>query len=201
MHSHAKHGNKQKKGGGIKIMPYSITVKQGNLVSEPDATFIVNASNTKLILGSGVSMAFKRHCGIKIQEEMNLKLFHLQRKLQKGDVVMTSSGGATNFKYILHAAVMDYNQGVKHNDKSPTINDIKIALKNIELHLIEYIKGNPEAIKLALPLLGCGVGGLAKKDVIRCYKEFFEKEILFECEVIIYGYTKNDYELIKDIIC
>jgi len=45
-------------------MPYSIVIKQGNLLSE-EADFIVNASNTKLILGSGVSMAFKRHCGKK----------------------------------------------------------------------------------------------------------------------------------------
>lgn len=37
-------------------MSYSLFVKQGNLLSEEQATFIVNASNTKLILGSGVSM-------------------------------------------------------------------------------------------------------------------------------------------------
>ena len=51
-------------------MSYQISIKQGNLLDEENATFIVNASNTRLILGSGVSMAFKRHCGIELQKVM-----------------------------------------------------------------------------------------------------------------------------------
>lgn len=35
-------------------MNYKITIKEGNLLAEKDATFIVNASNTTMILGSGV---------------------------------------------------------------------------------------------------------------------------------------------------
>jgi len=76
-------------------MPYSIVVKQGNLLSE-EADFIVNASNTKLILGSGVSMAFKRHCGIELQNEMNSLLNSIDGELAQGDVVATSSGMAGN---------------------------------------------------------------------------------------------------------
>ncbi len=37
-------------------MAYHLNIKQGNLLEEKDATFIVNASNTRLLLGSGVSM-------------------------------------------------------------------------------------------------------------------------------------------------
>lgn len=116
-------------------MSYTCTVKLGNLLKEENATFIVNASNTMLQLGSGVSSAFKKVCGIKLQMEMIEKYKSLERKLQKGDVIATSSGDANNFKYTLHAAVMDYNQGIRDNDKLPTLSSIEMILKNIELYL------------------------------------------------------------------
>ena len=51
-------------------MSYTFTVTQGDLLQEEGTTFIVNASNTRLILGIGVSMAFKEHCGNVLQQEM-----------------------------------------------------------------------------------------------------------------------------------
>jgi len=128
-------------------MPYSIKIKQENLLNE-DADFILNASNTKLILGSGVSMAFKRHCGIELQTEMNSVLNSIDSDLVQGDVVATSSGRASNFKYSLHVAVMNYNQGVKHNQKNPTIGIIEKALQNIENYLLWYAKNRSNSMKL-----------------------------------------------------
>ena len=182
-------------------MSYRCSVKQGNLLSEDNATFIVNASNTRLILGSGVSMAFKRHCGIALQKEMTAQLDKLDAPLKKGDVVATSSGNATNFKYALHVAVMDYNQGIKEMEKLPTLEDVKNALVNIESYLEWYSKEkSDEQVKLVLPLMGCGVGGLNKIDVIKLYKNFFLEEVSFKCEIIIYGYDDTDYKNIKEII-
>ena len=112
-------------------MSYTCTVTQGNLLDEDPATFIVNASNTTLVLGSGVSAAFRKKCGMKLQQEMFDKLKSLDQALQKGDVVATSSGDASNFKYALHAVVMDYNQGVQRDDKLPSSNTINIILINI----------------------------------------------------------------------
>lgn len=177
-------------------MAYFITIKQGNLLNE-NADFIVNASNTKLILGSGVSMAFKRHCGIELQNEMNSVLNSIDGELAQGDVVATSSGEATNFKYSLHAAVMNYNKGVKHNEKNPTIETIEKALQNIENYLLWYAKNESSSMKLVLPLMGCGVGGLKKEDVIELYRKFFSKDIAINCEVVIYGYSKEDYQQIQ----
>ncbi len=153
-------------------MPYSIVTKQGNLLNK-EADFIVNASNTKPMLGSGVSMVFKRHCGIKLQEDMNSVLNSIDNDLVQGDVVTTSSGAAKNFKYSLHVAVMNYNKGVKYNEKNPTINIIEKALRNVENYLLWYAKNKSNTIKLVLPLMGCGVGGLDKSDVIHLYKNFF----------------------------
>lgn len=179
-------------------MSYQITVKQGNLLNEYNATFIVNASNTKLLLGSGVSMAFKRHCGLELQKEMTAQLEKLDTPLKKGDVVATSSGSATNFKYALHVAVMDYNKSIRGEEKLPTIEVIKSALLNIESYIEWYSREKSNKnIKLVLPLMGCGVGGLDKIDVVELYKSFFLRESRFDCEVIIYGYNIEDYKLIK----
>lgn len=178
-------------------MSYKLSVKQGNLLSEEEATFIVNASNTKLILGSGVSMAFKRHCGNELQQEMFKKLENIEGILNQGDVVATSSGKATNFMYALHVAVMNYNGGVKYDEKLPTLSIIQVALQNIENYLKWYWNEKKESMKLVLPLIGCGVGGLNKVDVVRLYNDFFNKNIELECMVVLYGYDSSDYELIN----
>ncbi len=181
-------------------MSFHCTVKQGNLLNEENATLIVNASNTTLVLGSGVSAAFRKKCGIKLQHEMFDKLESLDQKLQKGDVIATSSGDASNFKYALHAAVMDYNQGINSKDKLPTIDTITLILNNIESYLQWYSDNHKdETIKLVLPLMGCGVGGLNSKEVLETYKSFFEKESSFDCEVVIYGHSTEDYALARSI--
>jgi len=180
-------------------MSYYCIVKQGNLLNEEDATFIVNASNTKLILGSGVSMAFDRHCGRKLQSEMLLSLAEIGETLKQGDVLATSSGEANNFKYALHAAIMDYNTGTKHKDKTPTLEIVQHCLLNIEGYLEWYAQRSSKPIKLVLPLMGCGVGSLSIEDVAQLYSTYFEREVSFDCEVVVYGYSKEDYEAIKPI--
>ena len=181
-------------------MSYRCTVKPGNLLKEENATFIVNASNTKLQLGSGVSSAFRKVCGVVMQMEMLDKYKSLEQELQKGDVIATSAGKAINFKYALHAAVMDYNTGVRGIDKLPTIDTIKKILQNIEPYLQWYADNHTdEPMKLVLPLMGCGVGGLNTKQVLEVYKSFFLREVSFQCKVVIYGYSLENYELAKEI--
>lgn len=55
---------------------------------------------------------------------------------------------------------------------------------------------------LVLPLLGCGIGGLNKIDVIEQYKLFFSPVSQLTlcnvlCEIIIYGYSDEDMELLN----
>ena len=95
---------------------------------------------------------------------------------------------------------MDYNAGVNGRDIFPSLQDIENALKNIEAYLQRYAQEKQsEGIKLVLPLMGCGVGGLSKPDVIGLYKKIFSREVMFECEVVIYGHSREDFELIKTI--
>jgi len=51
-------------------MSYLCTVKEGNLLREEGAIFIVNASNTRLLPGIGVSSSFREDCGRELQDEM-----------------------------------------------------------------------------------------------------------------------------------
>ena len=183
-------------------MAYRCTLKVGNLLDEPEATFIVNASNTTLQLGSGVSAAFKKACGIALQREMDACYRRLELPLKKGDVVATSSGEAKHFLYALHLCVMDYNQGVRREKKLPTLREIEDGLENIERYLRWYAQKHPDdRIKLVLPLLGCGAGGLDPGEVLGLYERFFSREVSFECEVVVYMYTSDVYRLAEKICC
>ena len=179
-------------------MGYKLTVKKGNLVTELGATFIVNSSNTKLMLGQGVSGSFHNICGDKLQKEMKYTYSNLSFKLKKGDIVATSAGDAKHFKYILHVVTQDYERGKVISERLPDYKDIFVALKNIESYLKWYYnETQKESIKIVLPLLGCGRGGLDKKTVVGLYKSFFIRDIPFECEVVIYAKNSEDYELIN----
>ena len=164
---------------------YKITIKQGNVFDEKEADFIVNPSNTDLFLGSGVSAAFRRACGNELQTEMKK-----HAPIKQGEVIVTGCPKNPNFKYALHTAVMDYSK----QNPSPTYETIKTILRNIE----KLIKPHAPC-KMILPLMGTGVGGLDKEKVIRIYKEFFSRDVDFECEIFIYGYRQDDYKLIKKI--
>ncbi len=182
-------------------MSYSVTVKQGNLLDEQDATFIVNTTNTKFILSHGVSMAFKLHCGIKLQKEMISRIKKFDFAPVKGDVIATSSCEAPNFKYALHVAIIEFSKDVEGEEKFPTFKTIYNALKNIESYMKWYTKNKKdERVKLVLPLMGCGMSGLDKSSVIGLYKSFFLREVSFDCEVVIYGYSQADYEMIIKIL-
>jgi len=133
---------------------YKITIKQGNVVLE-NADFIVNPSNTSLVLGSGVSRAFRLHCEVELQKEMKK-----YAPIKKNEVVITPFY-ADNFKYALHVAIMDYNS----KNPNPTYEDIKKTLENVEKRVSSYA-----FCKIAIPLIGTGVGGLDKKEIIKIYK-------------------------------
>ena len=180
-------------------MAYACIVKEGNLLLEEDATFIVNASNTRMMLGTGVSMAFREHCGNVLQEEMSEVYEALEKPVAQSTVVATSAGEAKNFKYALHAAVMNYNPGTRYAEKAPTLDVINNILENIEGYLHWYDEKTSKPIKLVLPLMGCGVGGLEKRAVIACYKDFFEREVKFRCKIVVYGHTHEDFKLIESL--
>lgn len=165
-------------------------IKYGNLIKEK-ATFIVNASNTALILGSGVSKAFRQHCGGSFYQQELYKIKEQIKMINQGDVIISDSGVAKNFKYALHIAVMNYTDDAK--SPFPTYQQIKQALNNT-ITIIEN-KTKVEKIrnpKLVIPLLGCGTGGLKKEKVFFIIKNTFQKTKI-NLEVVIYLHETKDY--------
>ena len=180
-------------------MSYTLHIKQGD-ITKVSADFVVNASNTSLILGSGVSMAFKRHCGHLLQQQMNEALHSIGHPLAPGDVVATAAGKAANFRYVLHVAVINYNRSISKGNKYPTLQTVETSLHNIEAYLQWYYERHKKRITLAIPLLGCGIGGLEKEKVIACYNDFFSRNTTFQCNVIVIGYTEEDYRLLTKLL-
>jgi len=174
-------------------MAYEFQAVTGNIVLF-DADFIVNASNTKLILGSGVSMAFKRHCGLRLQQEMdNVRNESIQRQIpiQQGDVVATSSGEAINFKYALHAAVINYDKGVSQSVSKPSLQTIETILLNTEPYLQWFIEKFRAPSTVVFPYLGCGVGGLNKVDIQGLFESFAQRKVLFDATIKLCDYVNK----------
>ena len=180
----------------IFLMSYHVHIKQGNLLDEADADFIVNPSNTRLTLGSGVSGAFSRACGPSLQTLMSHKLQETG-PLKKGDVVPTPPGGCSRFRTVLHAAVMDYNPGAR--ETAPLLDHIATILGKIENILSSHARMHSGRVKLVLPLMGTGVGGLDKRDVVLLYRECFARKVPFDCDVILYAHSENDYRLMTSL--
>ena len=178
-------------------MGFQLHVKQGNLLDEAEADFIVNPSNTRLALGSGVSGAFARACGKALQEEMRRALRETG-VLSKGDVVPTLPGGCPRFRSVLHAAVMDYNPEAR--EAEPSLNDIKIILNNIGTIICDFARSHAQRVKLVMPLMGTGVGGLDKRSVILLYRDFFTRDIACDCELVLYAHSHSDYLLMASLL-
>lgn len=165
-------------------MPFHIEEVAGDIVGF-EADFVVNASNTKLILGSGVSMALRRHCGYALQEAMDVAKQKASRDgliIEQGDVLMTTAAKAGNFKYVLHAAVMNYHHGTNPT-KQPTVATIDTILHHCMPYFSWYAKEHDKTMTAIFPYLGCGVGGLDKGDVKRIFQAVFNREVSYQCNI------------------
>lgn len=126
----------------------NITLTDGNLFTSEMQT-LVNATNTQGVMGGGIALAFRERypemyedyriaC---LNDEHTVDLPHLYRYEHHGD-------------WILNLATKD----LVRNDS--TIENIKAGLRWVVRH---YRKEGIES--MALPALGCGLGGLQWKEV------------------------------------
>ncbi len=113
-------------------------------ITDVRADAIVNASNTRLLLGGGVSRAIRRAAGPGLQDEMSAAA-----PISPGQVVVTGAHGLPNTKWILHAATASGNAEV-----------IARAVREVLRTCAALRLGS-----VAIPALGTGTGGL---DVGRC---------------------------------
>jgi len=79
-----------------------IELRRGDITRQPDVDAIVNAANTELWLGSGVSGAIAAAGGPDIEEEAVSK-----GPIRLGQAIETTAGNLPN-RYVIHAAAMGY---------------------------------------------------------------------------------------------
>ncbi|MBI5169766.1 MAG: macro domain-containing protein [Candidatus Eisenbacteria bacterium] len=117
-------------------------------VTRLEAEAIVNASNTTLTLGGGVSGSIHDAAAQGLQQEMHR--IAARREIAPGDVVMTESHGLPNTKRILHAATTT-------GDPAIVVRAIEAALALCEQHHLA---------SLALPALATGTGDLSLEQFV-----------------------------------
>jgi len=124
----------------MQIKDCQIEIVKGD-ITELKVDAIVNAANNKLEMGGGVAGAIKRKGGQAIEEEA-IKI----GPIKIGEAVATAAGKLPA-KYVIHAATMGLDF---KTDEIKIRNSCASALKTAEKLKINSI---------ALPALGCGVGG------------------------------------------
>lgn len=127
-------------------VPIQITVMQGSIL-EVEAEAIVNAANSRGIMGGGVAGVIKRAAGPEVEEEARR-----QAPIVVGRAVLTS-GGKTKFKGIIHAPTMP--------EPAMRIPAQNVALATKAALALADEKGFDS---IAIPGMGTGVGGIAHTD-------------------------------------
>jgi len=135
-----------------------IEVCQGSLTAGQEDV-LVNASNTNVRLGSGVSHAIRLACGDGYQEHIEQAMLDAKGGyLEPGDVFMTDAGAHPHAKHVAHVAVMDYRHlgGNTHPDEAR----LKTATDQLWTTLADYAKAQgDDDVSVAMVALGAGTGG------------------------------------------
>lgn len=142
----------------ILIHNTEVVLIQGD-ITECDTDAIVNAANSRLVLGSGVAGAINKKGGPIIQEECNAI-----GACPVGGAVVTS-GGNLKARYVIHAVGPRWGEGDEEN-----------KLGNATLASLK--RADETAIRsLAFPAISTGVFGfpleLAAKTMLRAVKDYF----------------------------
>lgn len=124
----------------------TISVVQGSIL-EVDAQVIVNAANSRGIMGGGVAGAIKRAAGVEVEDEARK-----QAPIPVGKAVLTS-GGKTKFKGIIHAPTMP--------QPAMQIPPQNVALATRAALALGDSRG---FTSIAIPGMGTGVGGVAHAE-------------------------------------
>lgn len=105
----------------IKVRDAEIELMMGD-ITESDTDAIVNAANSRLVLGAGVAGAIRKKGGQRIQEECDAI-----GGCPVGGAVVTS-GGALKARYVIHAVGPRWGEGDEENKlRSAVLNSLKRA--------------------------------------------------------------------------
>ena len=135
-----------------------IVYKKGNLL-EDEAEALVNAVNTVGVMGAGIAKQFKE----KFPEMFDkYKKACQQGEVKLGKMHVVPVETEVGKKYIVNFPTLEH-----WTDKSK-LSDIEAGLED----LVRVVK-EKEIKSIAIPPLGCGVGGLQWEDVRKLIEEAF----------------------------
>lgn len=146
-----------------------IDLKHGNILKS-EAEALVNTVNCDGFMGKGIALQFKK----AYPKNYDYYFLTCQRKeMQPGKVLVFETGEAFNPKYIV-------NFPTKQNWKGKSkLEYIKTGL----IDLVEQVKSHG-ITSIAIPPLGCGLGGLNWKDVKPMIESAFQD--MTNIQVLIY---------------
>ncbi len=136
-----------------------IQYKRGDLLKE-EAEAIVNTVNCVGVMGRGIALQFKKRF------PNNFKLYEAACKREEvvpGKMFVYETGALSNPKFVINFPTKRHWRGASR------IEDIKLGLVDLE-KVIKY----HEITSIALPPLGCGLGGLEWQDVKPLIEQTFE---------------------------
>ena len=161
-----------------------VVLLMGDIMETPvDA--IVNAANTELKLGGGVSGAIREAAGGELQYELNR--LAASGPIAPGDVVVTQGYGIRSTRYILHAATSLGTEDVVRRG-------IRNVLRTCDAKGLRSV---------AFPALGAGSGGL---PIDQCARLF--REELTAClaaggshldRILLVLWTKSDFDAFVEV--
>jgi len=154
-------------------------------IAEHHADVLVNASNTVLQLGTGVSGAIRRAAAPELQEEM-----HRYAPIPWGSVAITEPYGLP-CSYLFHAAVIDRNHVT-----GPAV--LRACLANV------FLRADELGVKsIALPALGTGAGGLDVRDCgaisIAMANDFLREHPVFAKVTFCFIHDENRREFFGNV--
>ena len=135
-----------------------IELVQGNLL-EADVEALVNPVNTVDVMGKGLALAFK---------QLFPETFQPYRQtcqtgvLQIGSVFSVTVNESNNPRFVIHALTK-----VHFRQRS----SLEIVARGLEALVAEVTR--LEILSMAVPALGCGLGGLRWTDVLRLIQSAF----------------------------
>lgn len=142
-----------------------LSVYTGSIVDPAlGAHAIVNASNSSVALGSGVSAAIREACGGNAyQKEIRGRLEEeFGAELEAEDCLVTSGGTSEAFRWVLHVPAVDYRQPDPETGGPTGPGRVRSCVRAFLREAASLASKNDLEGKLvvATPLLGAGAGGL-----------------------------------------